>query len=89
MSVFQGIEAVMIAVQGVILILLLAVAYRVNRIGREIKDITGQVEHYMQIVMEPETGETMGQNTAQEKRDAACDEEENRLIADVLQEIFP
>jgi hypothetical protein len=82
MSTVQIMEAVMITLQGLALILLLAVSYRVNRIGRELKDIAGQVSHYLKIVMDSEPGEKAAKRSDGE-------EEENRLIAEVLQEIFP
>jgi hypothetical protein len=82
MSTVEIVEAVMITLQGLALILLLAVVYRVNRIGRELKNITGQVNHYLKIVMDSETGGTA-------EKTPAGDDEGNRLIAEVLQEIFP
>jgi hypothetical protein len=82
MSTVEIVEAVMITLQGLALILLLVVVYRVDRIGRELKNITGQVNHYLKIVMDSETDGTAA-------KPSAGDDEENRLIAEVLQEIFP
>jgi hypothetical protein len=82
MSTVEIVEAVMITLQGLALILLLAQAYRVNLIGRELKDITEQVNRYLKIVMDSETGGTA-------EKPSAGNDEENRLIAEVLQEIFP
>jgi hypothetical protein len=82
MSTVEIMEAVMITLQGLALILLLAMAYRVNRIGRELKKITGQVSRYLKIVMDSETDGTAA-------KQPAVNDEENRLIAEVLQEIFP
>jgi hypothetical protein len=60
----------------------------VRELRREIDSITGQVNHYLQIVMEPENeaGSALaGKDTGKNRNE----EDESRLISAVLQEIFP
>jgi predicted PurR-regulated permease PerM len=73
---------------GILIMVLLVVAHRVRGIGRQLQQITEQVQHYLQVVLE-----TDGSGASEEPNEAAAqkssEEEKSRLISAVLQEIFP
>jgi hypothetical protein len=76
------------ALLGIQLVAQLVVAHRVSRIRRQIQAITEQVQHYLQVIMEGENSDSQGA-FQESKASKANDEEDSRLIAAVLREIFP
>ena len=75
-------------VQVILLIILLVTAHRVRMMKKEMDKIGTQVRNYLDVVLENEETDAQEQNiirTDNTKRD----EEENRIISTVLQEIFP
>jgi hypothetical protein len=76
------------AMQGICLLVLLVASRRIKTVKRKLEDATGQVEHYLQVVMESETGNEE-EGTPSRVSSTRAQEEENRLITSVLREIFP
>lgn len=75
-------------IQAVLLIILLVTAHRVRMMKKEMDKVSEQVRNYLDIVLE--NGEQDAEQTNVIKiGDAQKDEEENRIISTVLQEIFP
>lgn len=65
-------------VMGILLFILL---HKMNRVKKQIEDITKEVENYVAFVTSEDTDEVRGQ--------AASTEEQNKLIQAVLSEYFP
>jgi hypothetical protein len=81
-------EAILLGTDGLLVILALIAIQRTNSTKRKIECIAGEVEKYIAAVLEEENGncEEPGR-----KPDPVLprEEEQNRLISAVLQEIFP
>lgn len=74
--------------QAIVLVILLVTARRIRMMKKEMDKVGAQVRDYLDIVLqndEEDTLETKNVNLINAKRD----EEENRIISTVLQEIFP
>ena len=74
--------------EAIILAVLLAMAHRVRMMKKEMDKVTEQVRNYLNIVLENEEENTV-ENACAKMPDSKRDEEENRIISTVLQEIFP
>lgn len=74
--------------QVLMLVILLVTAMRVRRMKNEMDKICEQVKNYLDYVLENDEDETPESDTDATVR-AKRDEEENRIISTVLQEIFP
>ena len=74
--------------QVLMLVILLVTAMRVRRMKKEMDKTCGQVKNYLDYVLENDEDETPESDTDATVR-AKRDEEENRIISTVLQEIFP
>lgn len=74
--------------QVLMLVILLVTAMRVRRMKKEMDKICEQVKNYLDYVLENDEDETPESDTDATVR-AKRDEEENRIISTVLQEIFP
>ena len=74
--------------QVLMLVILLVIAMRVRRMKKEMDKICEQVKNYLDYVLENDEDETPESDTDATVR-AKRDEEENRIISTVLQEIFP
>lgn len=75
-------------VQVVVLIILLVTAHRVRMMKKEMEKVGKQVRNYLDIVLENGEEDAVETNVIK-IGDAKKDEEENRIISTVLQEIFP
>ena len=76
------------AAQGIVLVILLVTARRVRMMKKEMDKVGAQVTNYLNIVLENEEENAPDADIAR-KENAKKDEEENRIISTVLQEIFP
>lgn len=76
------------ALQGIFLLFLAIISYRIKVVGRKIDRITGQAESYLKAVLKENSGSDHTA-TVSEVGEKYADEEENRLISAVLREIFP
>ena len=76
------------AAQGIVLVILLVTARRVRMMKKEMDKVGAQVTNYLNIVLENEEENAPDANIARIEN-AKKDEEENRIISTVLQEIFP
>lgn len=74
--------------QVLMLVILLVTAMRVRRMKKEMDKTCEQVKNYLDYVLENDEDETQESDTDATVR-AKRDEEENRIISTVLQEIFP
>ena len=74
--------------QVLMLVILLVTAMRVRRMKKEMDKTFEQVKNYIDYVLENDEDETLESDTDATVR-AKRDEEENRIISTVLQEIFP
>ncbi len=72
----------------ILLSVLLVTAHRVRMMKKEMDKVGEQVKNYLNIVLENEVEDTL-ENDRAEMRNSKRDEEENRIISTVLQEIFP
>jgi hypothetical protein len=88
MMLLENREAILLGTDGLLVILALIAIQRTNSTKRKIERIAGEVEKYIAAILEEETGncEEPGR-----KPDPGLpgEEEQNRLISAVLQEIFP
>jgi hypothetical protein len=88
MMLLENREAILLGTDGLLVILALIAIQRTNSTKRKIERIAGEVEKYIAAVLEEENGncEEPGR-----KPDPVLpgEEEQNRLISAVLQEIFP
>lgn len=76
------------ALQFLLVIMIAVASHRIAMVRRNMKAITTQVEHYLNVVLEADAQPNSEEETSrQEKR--RMDEEENRIISTVLKEIFP
>lgn len=76
------------AEQGIVLVILLVTARRVRMMKKEMDKVGAQVKNYLNIVLENEEENAPDADIARIEN-AKKDEEENRIISTVLQEIFP
>lgn len=76
------------AAQGIVLVILLVTARRVRMMKKEMDKVGAQVTNYLNIVLENEEENALDADIARIEN-AKKDEEENRIISTVLQEIFP
>ncbi len=76
------------AAQGIVLVILLVTARRVRMMKKEMDKVGAQVKNYLNIVLENEEENAPDADIARIEN-AKKDEEENRIISTVLQEIFP
>ena len=76
------------AAQGIVLVILLVTARRVRMMKKEMAKVGAQVTNYLNIVLENEEENAPDADIARIEN-AKKDEEENRIISTVLQEIFP
>ena len=76
------------AAQGIVLVILLVTARRVRMMKKEMDKVGAQVTNYLNIVLENEEENAPDADIARIEN-AKKDEEENRIISTVLQEIFP
>ena len=76
------------AAQGIVLVILLVTARRVRMMKKEMDKVGAQVTNYLNIVLENEEENAPDADNARIEN-AKQDEEENRIISTVLQEIFP
>lgn len=76
------------AAQGIVLVILLVTARRVRMMKKEMDKVGAQVTNYLNIVLENEEENAPDADIARIEN-AKKDEEENRIISAVLQEIFP
>ena len=76
------------AAQGIVLVILLVTARRVRMMKKEMDKVGSQVTNYLNIVLENEEENAPDADIARIEN-AKKDEEENRIISTVLQEIFP
>ena len=76
------------AAQGIVLVILLVTARRVRMMKKEMDKVGAQVTNYLNIVVENEEENATDADIARIEN-AKKDEEENRIISTVLQEIFP
>lgn len=76
------------AAQGIVLVILLVTARRVRMMKKEMDKVGAQVINYLNIVLENEEENAPDADIARIEN-AKKDEEENRIISTVLQEIFP
>lgn len=76
------------APQGIVLVILLVTARRVRMMKKEMDKVGAQVTNYLNIVLENEEENAPDADIARIEN-AKKDEEENRIISTVLQEIFP
>ena len=76
------------AAQGIVLVILLVTARRVRMMKKEMDKVGAQVTNYLNIVLENEEENAPDADIARTEN-AKKDEEENRIISTVLQEIFP
>ena len=76
------------AAQGIVLVILLVTARRVRMMKKEMDKVGAQVTNYLNIVLENEEENAPDADIARIEN-AKMDEEENRIISTVLQEIFP
>ena len=76
------------ASQGIVLVILLVTARRVRMMKKEMDKVGAQVTNYLNIVLENEEENAPDADIARIEN-AKKDEEENRIISTVLQEIFP
>ena len=76
------------AAQGIVLVILLVTARRVRMMKKEMDKVGAQVTNYLNIVLENEEENAPDADIARIEN-AKTDEEENRIISTVLQEIFP
>ena len=76
------------AAQGIVLVILLVTARRVRMMKKEMDKVGAQVKNYLNIVLENEE-ENAPDADITRIENAKKDEEENRIISTVLQEIFP
>ena len=76
------------AAQGIVLVILLVSARRVRMMKKEMDKVGAQVTNYLNIVLENEEENAPDADIARIEN-AKKDEEENRIISTVLQEIFP
>ena len=76
------------AAQGIVLVILLVTARRVRMMKKEMDKVGAQVTNYLNIVLENEEENAPDTDIARIEN-AKKDEEENRIISTVLQEIFP
>jgi len=74
--------------QGIVLIILFVTARRVRMMKKEMDKVGAQVKNYLNIVLENEE-ENAPDTDSVRIENAKKDEEENRIISTVLQEIFP
>lgn len=81
---------------GLVVLLILIVQFcllrRVNRVQRKINSVTERVGNYLEVIMESEpapTDENVEGRTRLSEEKMNREEEENRIISSVLQEIFP
>lgn len=75
-------------IQTIILVVLLVASHRVHAMKKEMDRIVVQVKNYMDIVLENEEEELQKCNIDAMQK-SRREEEENRIISSVLQEIFP
>ena len=76
------------AAQGIVLVIVLVTARRVRMMKKEMDKVGAQVKNYLNIVLENEEENAPDADIARIEN-AKKDEEENRIISTVLQEIFP
>lgn len=76
------------AAQGIVLVILLVTARRVRMMKKEMDKVGAQVTNYLNIVLENEEENAPDADIVRIEN-AKKDEEENRIISTVLQEIFP
>ena len=76
------------AALGIVLVILLVTARRVRMMKKEMDKVGAQVTNYLNIVLENEEENAPDADIARIEN-AKKDEEENRIISTVLQEIFP
>ena len=76
------------AAQGIVLVILRVTARRVRMMKKEMDKVGAQVTNYLNIVLENEEENAPDADIARIEN-AKKDEEENRIISTVLQEIFP
>ena len=76
------------AAQGIVLVILLVTARRIRMMKKEMDKVGAQVTNYLNIVLENEEENAPDADIARIEN-AKKDEEENRIISTVLQEIFP
>ena len=76
------------AAQGIVLVILLVTARRVRMMKKDMDKVGAQVTNYLNIVLENEEENAPDADIARIEN-AKKDEEENRIISTVLQEIFP
>ena len=76
------------AAQGIVVVILLVTARRVRMMKKEMDKVGAQVTNYLNIVLENEEENAPDADIARIEN-AKKDEEENRIISTVLQEIFP
>jgi hypothetical protein len=81
-------EAILLGTNGLLVILALIAIQRTNSTKRKIERIAGEVEKYITAVLSEENGNCEAPGR---KPDSVLpgEEEQNRLISAVLQEIFP
>jgi hypothetical protein len=88
MMLLENREAILLGTDGLLVILALIAIQRTNSTKRKIERIAGEVEKYISVILSEENGncEEPGR-----KPDPGLpgEEEQNRLISAVLQEIFP
>jgi hypothetical protein len=85
----QGnLEAVLLAADGLLLILSVIALHKISRTKRMIDRISGDVGKYLTAVMSEESIGSAEPKAAKEPAPSE-EEEQNRLISAVLQEIFP
>jgi hypothetical protein len=81
-------EAILLGTDGLLVILALIAIQRTNSTKRKIERIAGEVEKYIAAVLEEETGNCEAPGRKPDPG-LPVEEEQNRLISAVLQEIFP
>jgi hypothetical protein len=88
MMIQENLDAVLLVTDGLLLILSVIAIHKISRTKRMIDRILGDVGKYLTAVMSDESG--AGVKPEEPKESAQSEEEEqNRLISAVLQEIFP
>lgn len=89
------IQEISLGIQVILLVLFCIMAHKITVTKQKIDMITKTVEEYFAAVMEEETTESITAVDAENPKENASilkqqqEEEQNRLISSVLQEIFP
>jgi hypothetical protein len=88
MMLLENREAILLGTNGLLVILALIAIQRTNSTKRKIDRIAGEVEKYIAAVLEEESGNCKAPGRKPDPQ-LPMEEEQNRLISAVLQEIFP